>query len=423
LRTWAGNPETLLLVALMLVAGAIRLVGFDHVTQDYTAFLAPWSRYIAEHGFAAFGDDFANYNVPYLYLLGVLTWLDPYVPGGMLSLIKLSSVAFDVMAAYYAARIVGLRFDGPRVPLLAGTVVLLLPTVVLNGSWWGQCDTVYTAFAVAGLYHVLRDRQWVAAALFGVAISIKLQAIFVFPALFVLLLAGRIIKFRHLLVIPGVYLGFAIPAWLAGRPLGELLTVYASQGGQYEQLTLDAPSIWTFIRPAKELLDPVRTAGILFALAAVLVLTYVVLIRRITLDTRRIVLLATTFSLLVPFLLPGMHERYFMLADVFTVVAAFWLPTRLWFLPVLVQAASFASYVPYLFLARGNRPVDMRVLSVLMFAALVVTIASLLRREPSDRPGDDGDIDDGHGSDPVTEVLPAPLSVHRANLQPATSGM
>jgi Gpi18-like mannosyltransferase len=398
--TWAKSPETLLLAALLMVAGAIRLVGFDHITQDYTAFLQPWSRYIAEHGgFAALGDDFANYNVPYLYLLAFLTWLDPHVPGGLLPLIKISSVVFDVMLAYYAARIAGLRFAGPRMPLLAGVVVLLLPTVVLNGSWWGQCDTVYTAFAVAGLFYVLRDRPWIAAVLFGVAISIKLQAIFVFPALFVLLLAGRVIKFRHLLVVPAVYVGLAIPAWLAGRPFVELLTIYTKQGGQYEQLTLDGPSIWTFIRPAKELLGPVRTAGVLFTLAAVLVLTYVLLIRKVTLDARRIVLLAATFSILVPFLLPGMHERYFMPADVFAVIAAFWLPSRLWFLPLLVQAASFASYVPYLFLARSSRPVDMRVLSLLMFAALVVTIASLLRRDPPH-------------AEPVTEVLPALRNIH-----------
>ncbi|GAA3439104.1 hypothetical protein GCM10018954_087240 [Kutzneria kofuensis] len=38
--------------------------------------------------------------------------------------------------------------------------------------------------------------------------------------------------------------------------------------------------------------------------------------------------------LLVPYFLPAMHERYFFLADALTVVAAFYLPRKLWALPV-----------------------------------------------------------------------------------------
>ncbi|WP_433826842.1 glycosyltransferase 87 family protein [Actinoplanes sp. CA-015351] len=385
------NPETLLLLALVGLAIAIRWVGFDIATPDFRSFVLPWSQYIAEHGFAALGDDFANYNVPYLYLLAGLTWLEPHVPWSILELVKLSSVAFDVMLAYYAARIVGLR-GNPRTALLAGLVVLLLPTVMLNGSWWAQCDTVYSAFTVAGIYYLLRENPWVAAVLFGVAISIKLQAVFLFPVLFVLLLAGRIVKVRHLLVVPAIYVALAVPAWLAGRPFSDLMLIYVHQSGQYGALTLGSPTIYTFIHPGNAILDSVRTAGTLFAVAAVLVFTYVLLLRKITFDARRIVLLAATFSLLVPFLLPGMHERYFMQADALTVIAAFWLPAQLWFLPILEQITSFASYVPYLFLANGNRPVDLRVLSVMMFAALVILAAHLLRRDPAPAPPPAGEV-------------------------------
>jgi hypothetical protein len=49
-----------------------------------------------------------------------------------------------------------------------------------------------------------------------------------------------------------------------------------------------------------------------------------------------------------------MHERYFYLAEVLTVIAAFYLPRRLWYVPVLVQVASFLAYLTVLFAGGGS---------------------------------------------------------------------
>jgi hypothetical protein len=51
-----------------------------------------------------------------------------------------------------------------------------------------------------------------------------------------------------------------------------------------------------------------------------------------------------------------MHERYFYLAEVLTVIAAFYLPRRLWYVPVLVQVASFLAYLHVLFPAADSMP-------------------------------------------------------------------
>ncbi len=48
------------------------------------------------------------------------------------------------------------------------------------------------------------------------------------------------------------------------------------------------------------------------------------------------------------FVLPAMHERYFFSADVLAVVYVFCFPQR-FYLAILIQAASFFSYLPYLF--------------------------------------------------------------------------
>jgi hypothetical protein len=73
-----------------------------------------------------------------------------------------------------------------------------------------------------------------------------------------------------------------------------------------------------------------------------------------------------------------MHERYFFLADVLTVVLAFYRP-RLWFVPLIVQAASLLSYLPFLFWDEPHGPfVSLKVLATMMLAALLITGYALL---------------------------------------------
>jgi hypothetical protein len=74
----------------------------------------------------------------------------------------------------------------------------------------------------------------------------------------------------------------------------------------------------------------------------------------VELTATRIVLAAMLSVLVVPYLLPGMHERYFYLADALTVIAAFYVPWRLMLLPVLEQFASAFSYAPFLRMSMGR---------------------------------------------------------------------
>jgi Gpi18-like mannosyltransferase len=374
-------PELVLAVGLLALAVAVRWIGWGLVARDVTRYLVPWSEFVrANGGFSALRFNFADYNVPYLYAFVGLTWLDEHTPVALLTGVKLLSALFDGVLAIYVYKLVALRRPGWRMPLLAALTALLLPTVVMDGSYWGQCDSIYTAFSVAGLYYLFKDRPWIGCLLLGVAFSFKLQAIFVFPVLLVLLLAGRL-PWRCLLAIPAVFAGLAVPAWLAGRPFGELMVIYVSQSARYTKMTLNAPTLYAFVRPSVEL-DTVRSAGVLFAGAAFLLLVFVILARRLTLDTERLVVLATSCAIMAPFLLPAMHERYFFQADVLTLVAAFWVPRRLWFVPALMQFTSFVTYQTYLFIIE-EPAVDLRILSLLVFAAWVATTAEVLRRRPA----------------------------------------
>ncbi len=379
-------PQILLATALFALAIAVRYPGIHIVSEDFHFYLQVWSRFITQHGgFSALKYNFADYNVPYLYILTFCSWLDAHTPINLLTSVKLISAGFDAVLAFFVFKIVALRGHGWQPPLLAALAVLLLPSVVMNGSYWAQCDSIYAAFAVAGLYYLLRDRPWVSMLMFGLSFAFKLQAIFILPVVVMLLLARKL-PWRTLGLIPVVYILLAVPAWILGRPFKSLLLIYFHQTQESTSLTYNAPTIYAFLQPMTHV-EIVRYGGVLLAAAAFLLLFFVMFMRQLTLDRERIVLLATVCVILAPFLLPSMHERYFYLADVLSVVVVFWRPRHLWYVPLLVQFTSLMTYQNYLFSVREG--IDLRILALAIAAALAVTTAALLQKRDS--------VNIGHG--------------------------
>ena len=84
--------------------------------------------------------------------------------------------------------------------------------------------------------------------------------------------------------------------------------------------------------------------------------------------------LALFFAIFLPFVMPKIHERYFFLADMLSVLYAAKRADRR-FVPLLVVGASLMSYVPYLM---RQRPIDERLLALAMLAALVTVSRDLL---------------------------------------------
>lgn len=193
-------------------------------------------------GLAGIGMNIGDYTPPYLYILALLT----YLPVEALFSIKLVSCIFDFLLALYAAKTVFHLTQSRAKTLLAYTLALLCPTVVLNGSAWAQCDSIFTFFLLLSFYSALKSRPWRVCIFFGIAFAFKLQAIFFAPLLLLLCIKNRL-WLRHLLTIPAVYLLSILPAWIAGRNFWDLLTIYFNQAGQYHNLSKNAPNVWSFL--------------------------------------------------------------------------------------------------------------------------------------------------------------------------------
>lgn len=362
--------EPLLVAALVALAVTARAVGWPVRTGDMDIFVMWYHQLGALGTWHGLGTEIGNYNAPFMYLLAVAH----YLPGPVVFKIKAIFVLFDVVLAFGTYKIVGLRFPGRRIPIAAALVMLLLPTVVINASLYGQMDAMWACFALAGVYFVLRERPWTAVAMCAVSLAIKPQGIFIFPLLLLLALAGRL-PWRTFLAVPAVFLVLDLPALLAGRGPIDLLTIYDMdrQAENVPYLSFRAPSLYAFI-PVVDGADLFRTLGYVFTAAVVLGVIYILIVRNVDLTRNQVVTAAALFSILMPFLLPGMHERYFFLADVMTVVLAVYRP-RLWYVPLLVQASSLLSYEAYLFGQLGGssaNAIPVVVPATLMLAALLV---------------------------------------------------
>jgi Gpi18-like mannosyltransferase len=279
--------------------------------------------------------------------------------------IKLPSIVFDFLSAYLIFRIVRLKYPHSPAPIFAYLIVLFAPTIVLNSALWGQSDSIYTAFLLMCVYFLLTDNGSYAGLAYGVALAFKLQAIFLAPLLLTLAFKRRL-AWKHLFWIPLVYLISIFPAWAAGRPLLELLRIYLDQTQSYPFLTLNAPTLYTWL--PESLYTVLYPAGVI--LAASLVFLYLVAVLKSPADLSQglILNLAMLAVLLVPFILPKMHERYFYPADLLSIAFGFFFPEH-FFIPIAMSLISLFAYQPFLF---GRQLLPPEILSIGVLVVLVL---------------------------------------------------
>lgn len=245
--------------------------------------------------------------------------------------------------------------------------------MILNSAVWAQCDSIYTAALLACICYLMEDRQYLAVTAFSIALAFKLQAVFLAPFLFVLLLKGRI-KARCLLIPPLVYVISILPAAVMGRNFWELLTVYFRQSQEYNELTMNLPNLFTWF-PA-DAPESVGRAAVLAAGALVLFTFAYLCAQKFRITDEMLVSLALFYVMLLPYFLPFMHERYWYPADLLSLVFAFYFPEK-FYVPVITVMSSVYAYSRFLF---GFRFISMKLFSVLMLFNLIWVAIHIIYR-------------------------------------------
>ncbi len=336
----------LCIVFLTLAAFTARYLALDYVTLDYKDFLSRWVDYFRNNGgFSALNQSVGNYNIPYLYFLAAFSYSDI----NDLYLIKLLSIFFDVLLAYGSALIIG-RFTDSKARIIACFfVILTLPTVFLNGSLWGQCDSTYVALAILGIYCALDDRPVLSMILAALSFGFKLQAVFILPVYAVLWFKGKF-KIWHFAVFPAAYVLLVLPAVLLGRPFLDTITLYFNQTGSIgDGLNYNSPSVYSMFQYSlpEKYNSIASTLGIAAAAVYMICVLVICYVNQNRLTEKSILGATLLFAIGIPFFLPHMHDRYFFAADVLSVLIAF-VAFEFSALPILVQFASLLGYHAYL---------------------------------------------------------------------------
>lgn len=368
--------DIIFILCLFVLAFKLRCSLLPIQSADYYGFLQEWMNTIRENGkIASLSMTISNYTSPYMYIMTALS----YVSTNDLYSLKLVSVFFDYVAAIAMFQILYDLTENKRKAILAMAVLLLSPTVVIDGAYWCQCDIIYTSFLLFSFHYFLKNNSRKSAIFFGLAFMFKLQAVFLLPFYLIMWLKKKTIQLRHYIWVPVIYFISEVPAWIAGRSLKELMTIYVSQSGYYPWGTLNYPNVYALLgeaMPDMHHADEVSRAGIFMTVAMLGCIAYGLYTRRVRINNRFMVTLALFTVALTVYSLPHMHDRYGFLIDLLAIIYGVYdlkkLPVTCGFMVISILA-----FMPYL-LAVDIVPLQYLALAML---ALIVYVGYDLCRQ------------------------------------------
>ncbi len=293
----------------------------------------------------------ANYPPLAIYLLHVEGLLHRALDPGQVANTVVARVVFglfalmgDLILACGVWRLAGLLFGG-RAGRVALAVVYLMPPLWLDSCWWGQTDSWVLAPAVWVVFAMVRRRWLLAGVLWGVALSLKPQAILLSPVwLFVWAASltpawrvGYVHRTRHdwVRVILAVLMALAVvnvialPFWVTTGDAWFRQSYLRNLTEEAPHTTLKSFNIWYIDLLVTYDTDVSRTIvgvtkdtwGKILGVAGLLV-SYVVAWRGRCAVEHRVVLFAGLWLLAVVMLPTRVHERYVLMCLPFLVVAA-----------------------------------------------------------------------------------------------------
>ncbi len=350
LKVKKPDYSTVILWMAVILSLIIRYISRNYISGDFRDCLYPWILEFREKGgWYAIKEAIGNYNVVYQYLLITISYFENL---NALHAIKIVSIIFDYILAFgcvYCLKALNVKKQAQNI-LFA--IIILLPTICLNGAYWGQCDSIYVAFAVWSIYFLIKKKNVLSMIFLALAFAFKLQTIFIMPVYFVAFLK-RELRIKDLIAFPVTYFVTCIPALIFGKPLWDIIGVYFGQTQDFTLLSMNAPTLLELINQLGT--NPVISKifvviGGLFVIAVIL---YTLIKKEIYMSNENALLFSLLFSIGIPFFLPHMHDRYFYFATVFSLICVFAYGKKV--IPVLImtEAASLICYLHYFKMANN----------------------------------------------------------------------
>jgi len=328
----------LIWILLIIIGLSIKIIIFPIKTGDFVGFLEPWIDFIKSHGyFSSLKYGFYDYTPSYIYILIAIAKIG-FNP---LYSVKIVSILFEYLAAFFVGKIAFQKEKNNLVIWISLAIIPILPSILLNSSYLSQCDSIYAAFVLGSIYFIILKKQFLSVLFLAIAFAFKMQTAFILPFFFVIMLRGNI-RWYYFFLIPIVFSLSIAPTWLYGRPFIDLIKVYIAQTDRYRFLTLNFPNIYIWI--SNNYYESAKMVGIILTFVLTVFTGFWLSKKQIIFSYETWIRLAFLSSIVVPFILPGMHERYMYLGDVLGVLYYLVIRKNI-HLPIGILLVSFYSYI------------------------------------------------------------------------------
>lgn len=363
--TWTRNTfEKNVLWIFILVVTALsltcRYLVVSYPTNDTVGYiLNGWMKEIEEVGFKNFYTINSDYSPLFLFIIACFTLLPKgesvtvnYYSFYLNQMYYLKSVYFlmDLFIALGIYLIIRHVSKDDVKATIGYCIFLCLPIQFTNSALWGNADSMYVCCFIYCLYFLLRRKDHLVWFFFGLALSLKMQSVFILPFLFYIMFSGRL-KFYPIYMVFVALLFSFLPSYICGASFKEPFRYFTEQLSGYSQLTLGCANFWHFFS-VTNMNSPdsmLNKASTLIGLMMILLLTAIIFIRKIKLTDENIVFTATFLISIVPFFLPHMHERYFYSLEVLILLYAILRNDKTKYILVpLMQLSSGIAYYHYM---------------------------------------------------------------------------
>lgn len=363
-------------------------------SHDLYAFIFPWLKNFRENGNLAYlGAMQGDYPPLYMTLLAFIS----YLPSGELVeayeysyfandiyYVKTLSFIFDFVIAIGTYLIVThLYKENKGLRLVSFALPLLLPTVITNSAFWGQCDAIYVGCVVMAVYFLIKDNPKWSSVFLGLAFAFKIQTIFIVPLFGFAWLRNKFPLRYFLLSFLTLFITF-IPCYLAGASFISPFEKYGNLTTQYMDPNLNSGSMYTFIQDIcsgkseeikQKVYEAIHIGGIMFALIASVTTWYTLHINKVKATEKSIVAIGALFAVLMPFVMPHMHERYFFMADIMIMIYCL-VNKKKYYLIILSQLSSIITLMWYTYgsMMIDNWGVDTFKISTIINAFMIIIL-------------------------------------------------
>lgn len=244
---------------------------------------------------------------------------------------------------------------------LAFAVTLLLPSLVLNTSVFGQFDAIVIGFIMLGLlmWQIGDNRNfkmgfYLSGLLIGMSLGIKQTAILFLPIIVYCYIKEKKVTIIHLLMIPLGYILLSTPKWVAsGNAYEAFLGPYFDKKSALSVVVANFTNIYSLFPQGPSWTNWTSDSGMLaignLLCISLLGIIFLCVIKKKKPKVDKIILIQVVFVVIICCTKPGVHDRYMLLADILSVIYCFISQDKYrWIIAGIINFVSFYNIMNYL---------------------------------------------------------------------------